>query len=100
MPPKLSIKNKTLETIVQEATDILVKDFSGGNITFRGKKVVGEYPYTNKKSYEHILKLDDNTATIPQKIQRALHCAQYAELLKISSHKSCSSILIVGYFFT
>ena len=89
LPPKLSTQGKTLEKIVQEATDVLIKDFSKGNISFRGKKVVGEYPYTNKKSYEHILKLDDKTATVPQKIERALRCAQYAELLKISSENSC-----------
>lgn len=89
LPPKLSTKKKTLDELIDEASNILIADFSSGNVIFRGKKVVGEYPYTNKKSYQHILKLDDETATTPQKVQRALHCAQYSQLLKLSTNKAC-----------
>ncbi len=89
LPSKLSTINKTLKDLIEEASKILINDFSKGQVVFRGKRVVGEYPYTNKKSYEHILKLDDVTATKPQLIQRALHCAQYSEFIKLANNKSC-----------
>jgi len=89
LPDKLSTKHKKLEEIIDEASKVLIEDFSEGKIYFRGKRVVGIYPYTQKESYTHILKLDDATATIPQLIERALCCKQYAAILKISSKNSC-----------
>ena len=89
LPNKLSTINKTIDMLISEATNILLSDFSTGQVSFRGKQVVGEYPYTNKKSYEHILKLDDPTATNKQKVERALRCKQYAALLTLSQNVAC-----------
>ena len=89
LPDKITTKNKKLDEIIEEASNILIEDFSMGKVVFRGKRVVGIYPYTNKESYKHILKLDDGTATKPQLVERALRCKQYACLLNLSSQKSC-----------
>lgn len=89
LPNKIITKNKTLDEIIDEASNVLIAYFSKGEIMFRGKRVVGVYPYTNKESYKHILKLDDETATKPQLVERALRCKQYACLLNLASQKSC-----------
>ncbi len=89
LPKKLSTSGKKLQDIIDEATEILISDFSKGEVFFRGKKVVGEYPYTKKASYLHILKLDDETATNRLLVERALRSNQYAPLLKLGSKSNC-----------
>lgn len=89
LPSKLITHNKSLEALIEEATKILINDFSKGQAVFRGKKISAQYPYTNKKSYLHILKLDDDSATIPQKIERAIHSPQFSKLIELSKLKNC-----------
>lgn len=88
-PTILNQKGKTLEQIIDEATNILIKDFSLGLVKFRGKEIKARYPYNDKFSYEHILKIDDPTINDKLKILRCIYAPKFKVLLEETENKSC-----------
>lgn len=89
LPLSLEIENKEIQEIIDTATNILIKDFSMGLVKFRGKEIKAKYPYTDKFSYEHILKLDENNISNEVKILRCMHAPKFKILLEEQENRSC-----------
>lgn len=88
-PNCIETKDRQINEIIDEATTILIKDFSLGEVKFRGKTVRAQYPYTDKFSYEHILKLDEPNLPESIKIQRCKYAPKFKILLEEIENKTC-----------
>lgn len=88
-PNCIDTKDKSIDKIIDEATTILIKDFSLGEVKFRGKIVRAQYPYTNKFVYEHILKLDEPNLPEYIKIKRCKYAPKFKFLLEETENKTC-----------
>lgn len=91
LPLTIDEKNKSTQQLVNEATNILIKDFSLGLVKFRGKEIKAQYPYTNKLSYEHILKLNENNISDEVKRRRCIYAPKFKTFIEENENKTCSN---------
>lgn len=89
LPSIINEDNKTTQQLIDEATTILIKDFSLGLVKFRGKEIKAQYPYTNKLSYEHILKLDEPNISDEIKRRRCVYAPKFKSFIEEIENKTC-----------
>lgn len=88
-PSMINTRNKNLKKVIDEATEILINDFSLGQVKFRNRTIRAQYPYTDKFSYEHILKLDEPNLSDNVKLLRCIHAPKFKILLEEAENKKC-----------
>lgn len=91
LPSIIDEKGKTTQQLIDEATNILIRDFSLGLVKFRGKEIKAQYPYTNKHSYEHILKLDEPNIPDETKRRRCVYASKFKTFIEESENKTCQN---------
>lgn len=89
IPPIINEDSKSTQDLIDEATTILIKDFSLGLVKFRGKEIKAQYPYKNKFSYEHILKLDEKSISDKIKRLRCVYAPKFKPFIEEVENKTC-----------
>jgi len=95
LPSKIKIGKKSADLIIEEGLTCLMNYFLFRDIYFLGKKVNTRRPYTQKQTYEHILKLDDPKASVETRQYRARIAPQIVPLLDNYENGKCKKCLKV-----
>ena len=91
--PKMLDINLPVESLIEQATNILIKDFSLGIIKFKGKEIIDQYPHQNKFAFEHVLKLDEKNLSGYNKKLRCIYAPQFKFLLEEKEKKNCPNYI-------